>query len=158
MPDNRSDDTLLRDMQSLIDFLYAHPELPLPTSFDLTVTNVGGETLDRAKEIAKSLGTFEKNINGSFFDLVKKFGQVELRFVFYRHNICSRRVIGTKTENVKVPAPDAPTVEMVDKVVETEIVEWDCPSLLDDDAAKSEELVAEALRIKPRVHDDDIPF
>ncbi len=124
---------LVRDLQSLIDFLGAHPELPLPSSFAMSVYNLGTESLDRAKEIAKSLGTFDKNVNDQFFDLTKTFGEASIRFVFYRHNVCTKRVIGTKTETKMVPEAAA---KMVEKVVETEIVEWDCPSLLDEtDAA-----------------------
>ena len=128
MTDNR--DELLRDMQSLINFLGAHPELPLPSAFALSVYDLGDETLDRAKEIAKSLGTFEKETDELFITLVKHFGQVSLRFVFYRRNVCVKRVVGTKTKTIRVPAAGTPKAEMVDKVVETEIVEWDCPTLL----------------------------
>ncbi len=124
---------LVRDLQSLIDFLGAHPELPLPTTFDFAIYDFETEDLDCAKEIAKSLGTFDKDINDTFFMLKKRFGTVALRYVFYRNSVCAKRVIGTKTETKMVPEANA---KMVEKVVETEIVEWDCPSLLDEtDAA-----------------------
>lgn len=149
MTDNR--DELLRDMQSLIDFLGAHPELPLPDDLTISVYGIGAETLDRAKELAKSLGTFEKEIDDPFFALVKRFGKVSLRFVFYRQSVCIKRVVGTKTDIIRVPAEGAPKVEMIDKVVETEIVEWDCPSLLGEtDSA--------ALPIPSSFADDEIPF
>ena len=149
MTDNR--DELLRDMQSLIDFLGAHPELPLPDDLTVSVYAIGAETLDRAKELAKSLGTFEKEIDDPFFALVKRFGKVSLRFVFYRQSVCIKRVVGTKTDTIRVPAEGAPKVEMIDKVVETEIVEWDCPSLLS-------ETDSEALSIPSSFADDEIPF
>ena len=151
MSDERN--TFLRDMQSLIDFLGAHPELPLPDSFAISVYNLGTESLNRAKEIAKSLGTFEKSVNNQFLDLTKTFGQVSIRFVFYRHNVCTKRVIGTKTETKMVPAPSAP---MVEKVVKTEVVEWDCPTLLGetDEATAAPEVEAPS----PPVDDDEIPY
>ncbi len=44
--------------------------------------------------------------------------------------------------------------KMVEKVVETEIVEWDCPSLLDEtDEANAVPEAAKAPSL-----DDDIPF
>lgn len=127
--------TILDDLQSLIDFLGAHPELPLPANFALSVYTFANENLETARGIAKSLGTFDKELNNSMFSLVKHFGDISLRFVFYRDNVCIKRVVGTKTETIQVPAADAPDVLMVDKVVETEIVEWDCPSLLANDEA-----------------------
>ncbi|KKM95583.1 hypothetical protein LCGC14_1186660 [marine sediment metagenome] len=134
MTDERLPDEILRDMQSLIDFLGAHPELPLPKSFDFAVYELGVEDLDLAKTIAKALGTFDKETAERFFSLIKRFGRVSLRFVFYRDNVCTKRVIGTKQVTEMVPAPGA---KMVERTVETEIVEWNCPSLLADDEAST---------------------
>ncbi len=138
---------LVRNLQSLIDFLGAHPELPLPKSFDFNVYDFAAEDLDCAKNIAKSLGTFDKDTNDAFFVLKKRFGKVNLRFVFSRGAVCTRRVVGTQTETKMVPEAGA---KMVEKVVETEIVEWDCPSLLDE--------TDEATAPPTKAGDDDIPF
>ncbi len=141
---------LIRDLQSLINFLGAHPELPLPKKYDFNIYEFGIEDLALARTIAKALGTFDKDIGTSLFVLKKRFGKVSLRFVFHRNNVCTRRVIGTKSETKLVPEADA---QMVEKVVETEIVEWDCPSLLGDQAASE---VAEVS--PPPIDDDEIPF
>ncbi len=145
---------LVRDLQSLINFLGAHPELPLPTFFDFSIYEFGDEDLALARTIAKAFGTFDKDIGASIFTLKKRFGKVALRFIFHRDSVCARRVIGTKTETKMVPAS---TAKMVEKVVETEIVEWDCPTLLDDQAPpKATEPPPPPF---PRVdRDDDIPF
>ena len=157
MTDKIGGHALIRDLQSLIDFLDAHPELPLPNDFALNVYRLGGETLGRAKEIAKSLGTYDKEVDDTFFALIKNFGQVRLRFVFYRHNVCTKRVIGTKTETRLVPEADA---NMVERTVETEIVEWDCPSLLGetDEANAAPTMAAAEPPTLPPVDGDDIPF
>ncbi len=89
---------LIRDLQSLINFLGAHPELPLPPTFDFAIYEFGDEDLALARTIAKSLGTFDKDINDSLFVLKKRFGQVTLRFVFHRDSVCTRRVIGKQME------------------------------------------------------------
>ncbi len=124
---------LVRDLQSLIDFLGAHPELPLPMFYDFAIYEFGDEDLALARTIAKAFGTFDKDVGDTIFTLKKRFGTVALRFVFHRDSVCTRRVLGTKTETKMVPVTGA---RMVEKVVETEIVEWDCPSLLDEtDAA-----------------------
>ncbi len=139
----------VRDLQSLVNFLGAHPELPLPSFFDFNIYDLGDEDLALARTIAKAFGTFDKDIGDSIFTLKKRFGTVALRFVFHRDSVCTRRVLGKKTETKMVP--EAGT-RMVEKVVETEIVEWDCPSLLDE----TDEATAAPF---PRVdRDDDIPF
>ncbi len=142
---------LVRDLQSLIDFLGAHPELPLPETFDFAVYELGVEDLALARTIAKALGTFDKDINDSLFTLKKRFGKVVLRFVFHRDSVCARRVIGKQTETKMVPETGT---RMVPQVVETEIVEWDCPSLLDE----TDEAVAPPEAAEPPSLDDDIPF
>ncbi len=121
-------DDILRDLQGLIDFLGAHPELPRPRSVEMGVYDFEKEDIETAGKIAQGLKTFEKNIDDTFFRLVKKFGDVSLRYVFYRSAVCIKRVVGTKTETKMVPASNTP---MVEKEIETEIVEWDCPTLLE---------------------------
>ncbi len=138
---------LIRDLQSLIDFLGAHPELPLPKSFDFNVYDFAAEDLNCVKDVAKSLGTFDKDIRDRLFVLKKLFGKVSLRFVFYRDSVCAKRVVGKQTETKMVPEAGA---KMVPQVVETEIVEWDCPSLLDE--------TDEATAPPTKAGDDDIPF
>ena len=121
-------DDILRDLQGLIDFLGAHPELPRPTEIQIGVYNFPIEDIETAGKIAQGLKTFEKNTDETFFRLIKKFGNVNIRYVFYRSAICTKRVVGTKKITKMVPASDTP---MVEKEIEIEIVEWDCPALLE---------------------------
>ena len=121
-------DDILRDLQGLIDFLGTHPELPRPTGVGIGVYDFVKENLEEAQKVARSLGNFTKDTDETFFRLTKTFGKVSIKYVFYRQDICTKRVIGTKKKTIIVPHPDA---KMVEKEVETEIIEWDCPSLLE---------------------------
>ncbi|KKM80227.1 hypothetical protein LCGC14_1342100 [marine sediment metagenome] len=123
-------DGILRDLQELIDFLGAHPELPMPKNIEIGVYDFKKEDIETAGKIAQGLKTFEKDIDDTFFRLIKRFGDVSLRYVFYRSAVCTKRVVGTKTETKMVPASNTP---MVEKEIETEIIEWDCPTLLEGD-------------------------
>ena len=123
-------DDILRDLQELIDFLDAHPELLRPSNIEIGVYDFPKEDIETAGKIAQALKTFEKDTDETFFRLVKKFGNVSIKYVFYRSAVCTKRVIGTKTETKMIPASDAP---MIEKTIETEIIEWDCPALLEGD-------------------------
>lgn len=118
---------ILIDLQRLIDFLGAHPELPMPTHIEIGVYDFKEEDLETAKKIAKSLKIFTKDIDESFFRLIKSFGKVTIKYVFYRNAVCTKKVIGTKKETKLIPHPDA---LMIEREVETEIIEWNCSSLL----------------------------
>ncbi len=121
-------DDILGDLQSLINLLSAHPELPRPTRVEIGVYDFVKENLEEAQKVAKGLGNFTKDIDETFFRLTKTFGKVSIKYVFYRQDICIKRVIGTKKKTIMVPHPDA---KMVEKEVEIEIIEWDCSSLLE---------------------------
>ncbi len=121
---------ILRDLQSLINLLGAHPELPRPTSININIYDFEKEDLEEAQMVAKALGSFEKDIDDSFFRLIKTFGRVELSYIFFRDAVCTKTVVGIKKETKLVPHPDA---LMIEREVETDIIEWDCPSLLEGD-------------------------
>ncbi|MCH7605132.1 hypothetical protein IID24_04070 [Patescibacteria group bacterium] len=123
-------DEILRDLQSLIDFLGAHPEIERPTDLSINVYSFEEENLETVSRIARVLGSFNKDIDAGFFRLTKKFGNVTLKYVFYRENVCIKRVVGIRKEKKMVPPTETLMVEIE---VETEIVEWNCPSLLEGD-------------------------
>ncbi len=128
----------LRGLQQLINFLEVHTEVELP-SFDFPIYFFAEAAKKNVKEIAHSLGTFEKTESESYLTLHKKFGGgVTLKAVFTRSAVCTKRVIGThKVMKDVYPA----SVEPARVEVEEEIVEWDCPSLLrgDDIGEETEE-------------------
>lgn len=94
-------------LRLLADWYEAHPDMPAPK-----VWVGGGLGLEDARRIARALGAFDKGGDDMFFELNKSFGSLVLTVQFYRPHICTKRV------------------------VQKEVVEWDCPALLDDkDAA-----------------------
>jgi len=140
----------LRGLQGLIDFLEVHTEIELP-NFDFPIYFFGEEAKKNVKEVAHSLGSFEKNENDSYLTLRKKFGGgVILRAVFTRSAVCTKRVIGTR-KVMKDVYPDS--VESTRVEVEEDIVEWDCPSLLRGDVP--DEAVEMPIEDAP---DDEIQF
>lgn len=117
----------LQGLHDLAEFLEEHPALPLP-GHDFPVYSFGEkETPELAIKFAKELRTFTKEEASGFLNLAKSFGPIQLRFVFYRSNVCEKTVVGTKTMKKKVPVGEV-VYEM--REVEEEIVEWKCPSLL----------------------------
>lgn len=88
-----------------------------------------GNDAKEIKEIAKLLGKSEKIIDEYSFGLRKRFGEglVKLEVTTSRSNVCTKRVVGKKTRTVAA-RPAEP-----EKVIEEDIVEYDCPgSLLKD--------------------------
>ena len=122
-------DQYIQGLRDVADFLAAHPTLPTPTEHQLSVYNFGeDETLLLARRIAKQLGSFKKNESGGNLVLEKTFGPITLRFVLLRKYICQRTVVGTRNVERRVIPLNAKT-----EIVEEEIVEWKCPSLLSED-------------------------
>lgn len=71
---------------------------------------------------ARAMGSFNKNFDGNYFELVKKFSEnVSMEVNIGRDNICERVVIGTKI----VPETYIPSKFVAEH--EEEIVEWRCP-------------------------------
>ncbi len=119
---------LTKDLRDLADFLDAHPNLERPYKPEFNIYSiVGGENLESASRIAKELGSFDKQVEGSLFKIAKTFGEVTLRYVFYRDYVCTSRVVGT--EEVDVPAQPAKEAVKA-RTTNIDIIEWDCPSLL----------------------------
>lgn len=99
--------TTAESLRMLADWYEAHPDMPAPRASVLALSGNGLESPDGARRVARALGFFEKGGTDSFLILKKPFGAVALEFSFWRESICKKRV------------------------VQEEIVEWDCPALLD---------------------------
>ena len=96
-------------LRLMADWYEAHPDMPAPTA--RIYANGEHSTMDGARRIARMLGAFEKGGSDLFLEIAKQFGSVALSVSFYRSDICTKRV------------------------VQKEIIEWDCPPLLDDGRA-----------------------
>ncbi|MDX1902131.1 MAG: hypothetical protein SFW66_09065 [Gammaproteobacteria bacterium] len=91
--------------------LYEHnPELHQP---EPEIAAYHCKTKEDAKQIIAMLGNCEKQYTDTLFTLSKKFGGINLRFVFSRTDVCDR-VISTRT-------------------VEVEVVEWKYDQILKGD-------------------------
>jgi hypothetical protein len=113
----------IRGLRDLADFLEAHPGVPFPA---YNVLNANVDTKDEIARIAR-LCSWEKDFNGEFFSLRKRFGgELMLDVYTSRDQVCRRVVKGTKT----LPAVPERTVEDV---------EWVC-----DDALLGERKEGEA--------------
>ena len=108
-------------LRLVADFIEQHPELPLPpTEF----SNYSLNTKEEAEKLMRALGTCEKVYTDQMFYLVKKFGALTYRGVFFRDEVCTRIQVGEKlVPEHHLPARDAETIaEHMEPVYE-----WRCP-------------------------------
>jgi len=106
-----------RGLRAIAEWYEAHPDMPVPYANEINVYGVK-ETREEAARIALALASCRKEHDGNLFKLVRDFDGLQLRFVFMRGAVCTRRVIGQRL----VPAQPERVIE---------VVEWDCePSLL----------------------------
>ena len=112
-------------LRQIADFYDKHPEVPLPDLVSMPIYTVN--TPEEIAPIARAFGTSFKEYNSTFFKLTKQFGVIKLEVVAYRDQVCVKRVVGTKKVKKQVLAEYQPPANYVEKEVEEEIVEWDCP-------------------------------
>jgi hypothetical protein len=116
-------------LRDLVAFYEQHPEY-LPDQRFLCFLTTDGADDARVKmaDATRALGTADKDSEGGFFRLVRRFGPVELCIYALREQVCERIVIGT--EEVDIEEPDLDAVAALPKVTRTEtreVVEWRCP-------------------------------
>ena len=109
-------------LRAIAAWFETHPEVPLPDSQRVDVASLN--TKEEAASVARALGACDKIYDGTLFRLERRFGGTTLRFLFWRDQVCERRVVSTK----QVPARLVPAHT-------EEIVEWDCHPLLASDQA-----------------------
>ena len=107
-------------LRQIADWYDAHPDMEGATEISVNVTKEGRES---AARVARALGRAEKNTSGFVFVLSRNFGAVDLRFLYWRDQVCERRVVGTRTVAAQPAMPER----------EEELIEWDCGSLLSHD-------------------------
>jgi hypothetical protein len=108
-------------LRDLADFYEARQDLEVPHWPVISVCPV--DTPEEARKAARLIGTARKEFADNMFILVRRFGPVELRFIFLREAVCTRRVVGTR----HVP-------ERYEPAREVEVVEWDCEPVLEEKA------------------------
>lgn len=107
-------------LRELATFLEQHPEAPLPTE-KMVVYQWGNESFLPA---VKALGACKKKYSGYYATVSRMFGPIEYGVQISRENVCSKRVVGVRTEPERyVPGYTIPASEV-------EVVEWDCHPLL----------------------------
>lgn len=126
-------EAVLNDLITVVDWLRVHPEIPLPNIETLTI--YAWDSKERAAQLAKAMGTCDKSSDETFFRLTKSFGSVKLAGVFSRQSVCERVVVGTK--EIESEEADPVAVAALPKVKvkkQVDIVRWECPKLLPDEA------------------------
>ena len=110
-------------LRAVADFYESHPEIPLP--YDTDISNGSVDTKEEAATIMRALGSCSKNYSDYYFVLAKNFGPIKMQFIFTRHKVCVRKVIGVETIEAEfVPAHTIPAWTK-------EIVEWECEAILE---------------------------
>ena len=125
--------TTADSLRLLADWYEEHPE----TEFRPEI-NIGGFSTPEsgaALRIARALGSFTKEYSGSLLVLSKKFGSISLKFLFYRDQVCTPRIVKNETVKVMKPDPSMPAPHMIEVEEVRNVIEWDCPSLLESEAA-----------------------
>ena len=120
-----------RDLRALAAWYEEHLDAPSPASQVKIHVSATTDDKETAARFARALAPCRKEHGNSLFILARDFGRIELRFIFWRSAVCTRKVVGIKV----VPAKPARTVELPAEPERTEeVVEWDCSSILDPEA------------------------
>jgi hypothetical protein len=97
-------------LRLLADWYEQHPDMPAPEA--LRVYSFGSDA-EKVREIARALGTFDKDHRDAFLELSRRFGSLRIDIIVHHEAVCTKR--------------------KVMKMVEVE--EWDCEPLLADEEA-----------------------
>lgn len=78
---------------------------------------------EKIRRMARALAPCNKRYGESWMELSRWFGQIRFEANINRDQVCTKRVVGTRTR-IEPARPE--------RVIEEEIVEWDCAPILDD--------------------------
>ena len=122
----------IQGLRDMADWLERNPQALLgPSRWNGIYVSFYGAEKEQILALASTAGGIAKNYYGSSFELVQKFGPVTYSMGGKRDDVCTKKVVGTKTVQKEDPdvrrerLKDIPMIE-----VEEEIVEWECHSLL----------------------------
>ena len=118
--DDPSRKAYIAGLRELATFLEKHEEAPLPET-RLIVYRWGQEDFLPA---VKALGSCQKKYSDYYATASRMFGSIEYGVSVSRETVCTKRVVGTKTEPERyIPGYTVPEQQV-------DIVEWDCHPLL----------------------------
>lgn len=116
---------LARDLRALADFYDEHPDFPRP---NMTLhTFLHGDAKKGLALAARQLGTADKYIDETWYELRRAFGSIMLTVNAYRNEVCEKVLVGTKDiPEQYIPAKPAETIP----AHEESVYEWQCPDSL----------------------------
>lgn len=125
MSDERK--SLTDGLRQIADWYDAHPEIDIPTSPNFRNFSVNSKATVQA--VIRALGECKKEYADTLFTVSRKFGSVRTDFIFFRNDVCVRKIVGVET----IPARIIPAQpEMVIPAETKEIVEWECAPVMAD--------------------------
>ena len=124
-------------LRALADFLEAHPdliEIHLPATFHVFPGS------DKAKfaRLALQLGTSEKSVDSSWYNVERSFGPHKICVATSRSNVCEKIVVGSETVEIEEADPEVvAALPKTKRTVTVEKTEWLCPESLHALAAEA---------------------
>jgi hypothetical protein len=107
----------IKALRELADYLEERPAVPTPNVG--TIYAFPDPAEHPIAEVARAMGGFVKDHDGTYLNLVRDFGELRLEVAYESKQVCERVVVGTED----VPEKTIPAHTK-------EIVEWKCPESL----------------------------
>ena len=123
-------------LRQLADWIEAHPSIDPPDGI-LNVCSLN--TKEEAAACLKALAPCKKEYQETMFKLIREFGPISLRFIFYRAAVCTKKVVGTRHIEAYTKAAEMIPAQHFDAHDE-EIVEWECGPITVPVGSGSEEV------------------
>lgn len=131
-------ETLKQGLRDLLAFVESNDDFDFEMKRpDLVVMQISSWYLHRSKseqkayvcDLARRVGTAEKQYGDEFFHLNHSFGPlVQLQVASKRDVVCERVVVGQKT----IPAHGGYTIPPAEEQI-VDVVEWKCSPILEED-------------------------
>lgn len=123
-------------LRQLADLIEANPHLPVPTHLQhFLVWSLHDADAMRALGFAAlraGAASVDKSYHNDYLTLDITFGPIIVQGFAWRHAVCERVLVGTDTEIVEEPDPEAPLVTIPDPTVTKRVertverYEWRC--------------------------------
>jgi hypothetical protein len=107
----------IQSLRAPADYLEERPAVPTPNVG--TIYAFPDPAEHPIAEVARAMGGFVKDHDGTYLNLVRDFGELRLEVAYRSEQVCERVVVGTED----VPEKTVPAHTK-------EIVEWKCPESL----------------------------
>lgn len=122
-------------LRQLADLIETNPDLPVPTHLkSLLVWSLPDADAMRAVGFAalRAGASVEKKYESDYLTLDIQLGPMTVQGFVWRQAVCQRVLVGTDTEIIDEPDPDAPLVTIPDPTVTKQVertverYEWKC--------------------------------